>query len=600
MKATFRIVSLLALAALGGTACGRCAAADPPPKPDELLKEYKSLGLPLPPEKAKLVRYEGWGGRIGSDGKPLSPILGLSFEIKPTTETGHAILMKETAEWKPDWDPHPKEVKPEAAAIEGIDLDPDHALVLAIFCESRGWRELANALLKKCEREAVALEDRLPLKKRILHLAWQHWESQLSHPTLDRSLATKKLKELLKKDTDLNGDYHRELVMSAELALVPGKGKPGSVEALIDGLVDEREYGQGASRRLIDLGFDAVPALLEHLGDRRLTRSKSYAFNNFKSWNYRVGDLVDGIISNLADEELARGEDGKEVGKGAFLAFLGWSVTKAAATAWWEKARKVGEEKYLMDRILPTRNEDGGPVGISSHLLRVLSAKYPKQLPGLYKTILEKRPDVKSEEFADVFAKSKAPAKAKIELFALGAKHKDFNHRHHALAALRNLDQKQFDALLLETIESFPKDVKGPYWLSIEVSISRQAIDSTDPKIWVALEKVARRSSLGLRMEILNELGNPGRPECRVERMRLFGAFLDDPELRDEKSDKRLEGPGAGFYYRRIEVRDFVAVQLGGLLGIEVEVDRERSPKEWAKIRDKIRETLKRELDKSK
>ena len=50
----------------------------------------------------------------------------------------------------------------------------------------------------------------------------------------------------------------------------------------------------------------------------------------------------------------------------------------------------------------------------------------------------------------------------------------------------------------------------------------------------------------------------------------------------------------------RIEVRDFVALKLACLLEIEVELKRDRTPAEWAELRQKVRVDLKRELDKPK
>src|SRR5205085_8747760 len=59
------------------------------------------------------------------------------------------------------------------------------------------------------------------------------------------------------------------------------------------------------------------------------------------------------------------------------------------------------------------------------------------------------------------------------------------------------------------------------------------------------------------------------------ERLRLVAAFLNDAELRDEDSSK-FRGLGAGFPYHKIEVRDFAAREIAGLLRIEVDLNLER------------------------
>jgi hypothetical protein len=142
--------------------------------------------------------------------------------------------------------------------------------------------------------------------------------------------------------------------------------------------------------------------------------------------------------------------------------------------------------------------------------------------------------------------------------------------------------------------------VPGDYWACPESLIARLAVASDEPRVWAALEKAARRASLGLRMELLSRFGNPREIRRRAERLRLLAAFLDDAEVRDPKSDARFSGPGAGFPYGRIAVRDFVANVLAELLGVEVELKPDRTEAEWAEVRGKVRDALQRELGKER
>ena len=50
------------------------------------------------------------------------------------------------------------------------------------------------------------------------------------------------------KKQELDAERNRALLRSLDLALVPSKAKPGSVEAMIDGLVDWTGYGQPFER----------------------------------------------------------------------------------------------------------------------------------------------------------------------------------------------------------------------------------------------------------------------------------------------------------------------------------------------------------------
>ena len=58
--------------------------------------------------------------------------------------------------------------------------------------------------------------------------------------------------------------------------------------------------------RLAQMGFAAVPALIEHLDDDRLTRSVKQGFNNFPTWNMRIKDVVSDLLQELAGEDVGK------------------------------------------------------------------------------------------------------------------------------------------------------------------------------------------------------------------------------------------------------------------------------------------------------
>jgi hypothetical protein len=309
-----------------------------------------------------------------------------------------------------------------------------------------------------------------------------------------------------------------------------------------------------------------------------------------------VGDLLEG----LAGEELMRGAEGEDVGGGWLRRQQGYPITVAAASQWWKKAQKIGEETYLLNHVLPPEGKKGEPGEISQHLITVILAKYPKHIPALYRIVLDKRPELDSSILADAMLQGKLSDKEKLNLFLHAAQLKVYKHRLPALYALKDLDRKQFSSHLLAAIESIPKDVPGSYWGCPEAYIAGLAVESDDPRVWSTLEKVAKRSALGLRMEMLKHFGDPKEKRHRPERLRLLAAFLEDDALRDKDSSEQFDGPGAGFPYHKIEVRNFVALEIGNLLGIEVELNLERTPEEWAKIRQQVQDALKRELGKTK
>jgi hypothetical protein len=570
---------------------GLPASADEPPASlDELLKAYRSFGLPLPPKEAKLVRYKsGGGGLVNGEVQPKR--YGLAFLLEPGTSTKRPTFLLGVLKWQPHWDPHPQEVNPAPDAVKDVDLFSEDQLALALQCHARGWDKLARDLLANSRKDA----DRPP-EKQLGQLAWDYWTSQLTEPKSDRALAAKHLKQQLGQDKELDTEANRALLKSLELALVPSKAKPGTVEALIDGLVDyhantgtmglfepEERYW-----RIAKLGFEAVPALIEHLDDERLTRATMTGFNNFRSWHLRVEHVVSDLLQGLAADDLGRNWLQRQ---------QGYAVEKVEAQKWWDKARKVGEEAYALEHLVCVEGTQEQP-HVSAHLLALVQAKYPKNTPSLYRNLLDKSPEVASGPLVRAVLRSSLPAKEKLELLVYGAEHKENHHRLPALRALKEVDQKEFTTHLLATIESFPEDVTEAYWRCPEPEIAKLAIEADDPRIWQTLEKVAKRSALGLRMELLNHFSGSTTAPHRPERLRLLARFLDDAALRDLASSKKFDGPCAGFMYDKLEVRDFVAMEIAPLVGIEIEQNPKRTPEEWAKIRKQVQEAVKRELDK--
>jgi hypothetical protein len=139
------------------------------------------------------------------------------------------------------------------------------------------------------------------------------------------------------------------------------------------------------------------------------------------------------------------------------------------------------------------------------------------------------------------------------------------------------------------------------------VRIAHLATACDEPQVWQALEKVAKRAAVGFRMELLSHFADPRDKRHRPERLRLLARFLEDDTSREIGSSKKYEDPSlvahgiyAGAPYRKLDVRDFVAMELADLLGIEVELNPERTAAEWAELRGKVRGSVEQALGKPK
>jgi hypothetical protein len=335
------------------------------------------------------------------------------------------------------------------------------------------------------------------------------------------------------------------------------------------------------------MGFAAVPALIEHLDDERLTRSVSYGFDNFFPYNYRVKDVVSDLLQELAGEDL---------GKDHVRRLQGWSVERPDAQAWWDKAQKVGEEAYLLEHVFPADKES---MWLSNLMLEIISQRYPQHLPTIYLTILDERPKMQSWPIAEKVSQSSMPVDKQRELFLYAANHKNLLHCRSGLQHLQKLDPAQFLNILLDRLDSLPKTPTHQYWGCPESGLAHLVMQTNDAKAWTKLEIVANRSDVGLRMEFLSTMHRYNGEELDDQQRRLrltfLAAFLKDSAAPNPVANpKMFEGPHASFPFKRLEVRNMAAMRIASILGFPEEPDDSWTPKQWENLRNKVKEGLKK------
>ena len=153
---------------------------------------------------------------------------------------------------------------------------------------------------------------------------------------------------MLKLEPTLATPSNKALLTSLEAALQPSTAVPGTIEAMIDELVDTHASASSfmslydrdpTYTRILHRGFDAVPALIDHLDDGRLTRSVMSGFNKFIPYIRRTNEVVSDLLRDIAGPEL---DDARYFRNG------GRTLDKPAIQAWFEKAKRVGEKDYLL------------------------------------------------------------------------------------------------------------------------------------------------------------------------------------------------------------------------------------------------------------
>lgn len=563
---------------------------------DRLLAAYLKYELPLPPKDAPMAKYQvAW--TTNEKGKEGS-LIALGFLTREAGPKSHAEMLIGTSQHLA-WDKaQPSKVKPEIGVQKGIviagrgQFQTNSCLATALQCHERGWTELAMALydlsMKEPFEHHIEREDHdrrgTPITE-VAFLAWAHRANELFYPDTDRSVILRRLKVLITAEPRLNVGYNRDLVASLEAALVPGTGTPGSIESLIDDLVElcpADLHGDPPPRALalIERGFDAILGLLAHLGDKRLTRFYPSGFgSHIPTYPFGVGGICAMLLGDLAGHETAKtwGEDQADDG-----------VWKARAQAWFEMAGANGEEPYLLENALPPGKWP------NAYVLRVLSKKHPDQLDRLYREILEKRTDMESWPVADQVARSGLPRERKVELLKVGARHKNLDHRYAALLSLQKFDAEAGVAPLVECLEELPPTCPGKYSDSRESYFALLVGWTADPRPWKALAAAARRADAGLRLELVSKVSWEGTDgELRKQQVTFLAEFLTDESLRDVKNEPaKFDDRCAAHRFPRIEVRNVAAMYLASILGLEDDPEPSWTVDQWSEFRERVKKSI--------
>lgn len=509
----------------------------------EFVKEYKRYGLPFPPANAQLVRIDWYLYREPRPEPPLENPYVLAWRVPPAKpgDRPHYVVLRDSGFGF-------EEVEyVEPAAMEEAKPTPDaarllahqyggHFLILAIQCKERGWDDLAGALYSPAREWLGEEESRPPTLDDLRDVADMYWYGQITSRTGDRKEALRRLTAMAAEDgppDPITDRYLRDLA----LTVAPRKSKPGSVEALIDDLTEywapqffsSYPSNHASYWKLAELGFDAVPALIEHVGDNRLTRTTDHG-PHFASWHdVTVGHLCSRLLFDLSARTIG----------GRYRQHAGDRLDPVEARKWFEKAKKIGEEKWLLDHAILTDddamilNQKGRPEPL---IVRVIGAKYPERLPAIYRAMLKQPVEgVWLNDYVNEIVLSKLPREQKVALLEEGAVHDDLDHRILALEGLAKLDQASLRKHLSTTLKMIQK--RKPEALP-EDRLLRLVESADDRACWDALLSVAKAADIVGRWSFIFYICPMGPPDRndphRLERIRFLVQFLDDDEVRDD------------------------------------------------------------------
>jgi len=556
---------------------------------DQLLADYRSYGLPLPPHDACLVRFPH-EQRPRDDDSPKDYLLG--FRLASSGEREQSpVLVGSVYKVPHDWElPAIIVVNPltEDLSLVGAELDAasnmelNAGLATAVQCHARGWNDLSRKLLAMSLAEPIGnvyfnrfyQPPDQPPRKALAAMAFAHWAAELTKAELGLAEILPRMRYIIAAHPELGSESNRELLHGIEAVLKPRNSAPGSVESLLDDLTEPTglpgpvaPYEDGVNPyylRLAEQGFDAVPALIAHIDDLRLTR-RERGMNAFIPAT--VGHFALLVLKALApDQQISSRSD---------------------AIAWWEQARSIGEEQYLLGHK-------------SEEIWRVLARKYPQHMPEVYLEFLHGPSDYESESWvlAKLVANCKISTELKIAALERAARHPQFVHRVNALAQLPALDPQRFANLLASEFDNAPTTTSGEYGeMSPAARLATLVLETSDPRAWEAMARAARRAEVGLRMDYIQPDGCCGVGERqRSRRIDFLVGFLDDETIRDATaSPDKFRGPYAGYEFPKLEVRNLAALELATLLQINEGGKPEWTADDWAQFRTRVRASLARE-----
>ncbi|QEL14256.1 hypothetical protein [Limnoglobus roseus] len=551
----------------------------------EFYRLYKSYDLWLPPPNAQLVRL-GSGEDARYEILPSPPGIGVYVPVRGWYGEGvFGRLRMSPAEFS-------------IGLIEKGDWNgAEDLLFLAAIGQHLGRTEFAAAAFERARQKSGYLTQSADWEKGspgftsglLRERVWSENLSRLADPRGDREQARRHLQRVYDEDGQFRSVAKTQLLEDLSLTLREREPSRDPIERKIDrlvewsGTIDARRY----SPRLEDpitpydevaqCGFEAVPYLIAHLDDRRLTRSPlTFVFNRLFSQDVcRVGDVCLDLLKAFAAREL-RDQGGEQT----------LSEWRERAGKWFERAKAVGEEEWYATKAM---SED--PVSLA--LCRAFAERYPKRFAASYKNLLARAPKVYSGNVVIAMAHGRLPKGEKLDLLTLGAAHERLEHRLEAVKGLFFLDPgagRQAIPGYFKRVSAKEADERYESVLHDEIGLVMAANDAS---CWQAFRDHFRTCSPTQRVYYVGSSGpvNHGRPVGEFKRWsQEIEPLWDDAAVRVLGANQKVQDFAPA--YPSLAVADFITLAFAEELGVAVPTDRNRTAAEWKKVREKVASAL--------
>lgn len=515
------------------------------PDLESLRKVYDRYGLPHPPGGARLVFY-----RSNNCGRSFGGTR-LAFELRRDESRKAGLEYLDATEVTVPYVGKDATVSPVDAAalratVDDFDEGREPLLLVAIQLHARGADDLAKDIWELAEAhdadreppDATVEGPPAPFNPdaEVVMAAWNHWEISLTMPGTDRSVALEHLKQVLEDDPSLHNESRDALIHALALTVVPVQAKPGSPDALIEALVevgaspytdvmarDEDEFLMALAER----GFTAVPALIRHYDDERLTRRWRPAGMSSHGSITTVGDLVRHHLWCLSCRQIRD--------------FAG---SREAVEDWWAEAQKQDEGDYLVKWALT--KPSGYGTNIPNRIaLKAIAGRFPKRLPQVYRTMLETQPDQSTWDLAMMVANCDLPVSERVEVLAEGSKATGEQHWTSACRALMTISPARCSECIFSRLGEVRSAESSKEQGALCCDVGFICVDIDREDVWDEFAKTARQILPDSRVTLLYAyLSNDLEAVKKGHYLQVIRSFLQDRDLTNRASDGTAFVPG--------------------------------------------------------
>jgi hypothetical protein len=558
----------------------------PEPKRDptnvqELYDAYRYYGLPLPPKGSYLVQYQYKLFSTSDDGK--------------RTLIPHTKLVLVHDEASSQKYSHHKRVEPTRDAFErihglpvGMEFDRYDPRVLSswfIFSAQAhhlGWKDSAQWSFELGRGDIRALKE----------TAWFYHLHTLTDPKSDRRIVLSRLLRAYNPNDSKSRDKQNKVHDDLRNSIRPDWNRNGLPEDTIDGMVQ----GRKTIDDLLSHGFDAVPVMIRHLTDHRMTRGISF-FECVMNEQYRfeclgkcprVSDICRRHLQlSMRDESSSRFDRRLKEDSDSIAV---WNDNCARETMeWYERVKLIGEEKwsftYPLGRLAKSTIAQKYPLRLSEIINRHAGK------PGYYTDLLE------------MVVNSRLPLDEKKKLLRIAEKYPQTWPPLQVINYTDRIDSERSRYLLANFLDRISRrDPQTPGVESLDCFLLLEILqDFNSPSCWEKYRTIIPQMSDKTRSLLIDRDFLFDIDTSIFERMKCHLACLNDTT--PLQTEKTKDGEVLNLLitqsgYKSLTLADLAAIKLAEEFEIDIPWKPDRTPAEWSKIRDQVRIVAEKEIAK--